>query len=305
MRRFVHIKNADSLPQAASIQYEGVQYTPVFWHTAIDQDQSVGIKSEFTEHMHNFYHIVLYTQGRGGYLKEGEFFPAEPGTCVLIHPGQLHDFVSRRDTVVYSEITFSYENSNKDRLKIPFGELLSLYAGIEINFKNKHMLPTETGHIIQNQFVQLTDYLNSGQDCSEYYIHRTLLYIFDFLIEYFAEINIGNVVDDRFYKIKRIIEERYQEFISMEELANKAGVSKGHFFRTFKKTFGNSPLAYQQKLRIEAAKTLLKVTSLNCNEIAYRIGFEDVYFFHRVFKKHLSMTPGQYRKSQITIAKVQ
>ena len=54
--------------------------------------------------------------------------------------------------------------------------------------------------------------------------------------------------------------------------------------------------AYQQRLRLEAAKTLLRATALRCHEVAVRCGYENIQFFHRLFKRTTGLTPGQYRK---------
>ena len=150
--------------------------------------------------------------------------------------------------------------------------------------------------MLKNLLIQITDYLNSGRESSVYYAHRTLAHIFDFLIEHCAKHQPSEMIDDRFFRTRMWIEEHYLETLEADELARMAGVSKGYFFRAFKKAFGIAPLAYQQQLRVEAAKTLLKATSLCCNEIAPRVGFTDVYFFHRIFKKHTGLTPNQYRK---------
>ncbi|MBN1125152.1 MAG: helix-turn-helix transcriptional regulator [Sedimentisphaerales bacterium] len=74
-------------------------------------------------------------------------------------------------------------------------------------------------------------------------------------------------------------------------------MSTRQLFRIFLKTFRLSPLAYQQNLRLEATHTLLRSTPLRCNEIARRVGYANVYYFHRLFKKKTGMTPRQYRLS--------
>ena len=50
-------------------------------------------------------------------------------------------------------------------------------------------------------------------------------------------------------------------------------------------------------LRFEAAQRLLRFTSLRCYEIAQRVGYANVYYFHRQFKKRLGITPTRYRQS--------
>jgi AraC-like DNA-binding protein len=290
-------------PQAANLYYDSVVYCPQFLHSTIDQDRAVGSRATFSEHAHDFYHIVLYTQGQGWYYKEGQYRPSKPGTCVLIHPGQRHEFVTRRQSAIYSELTFAYEAKGQQTLRSPFLKVLSLYSGTDVHLMEDCVLTAEHRQVLYYLMVQMTDYLNSSRPSSGYYVHRTLAHILDFLIERCAQpLFPTNLTDDRFNRVRQWLEEHYLEMVSMDELAQMAGVTKSYFFRAFKKAFGMPPLAYQQMLRIEAAKTLLRVTSLSCSEVAFRAGFTDVYFFHRIFKKHTLLTPKQFRHTELVSA---
>lgn len=300
MQRYVRTIKTDSHPQVAGIWSENNYYQPVIWHTAIGQDRPVGNRNTFAEHSHDFYHVVYYTKGNGWYSRDGRFFETSPGSCVLIHPGQKHDFISRRETAVYSEITFSYEADNGAICKLPFDRILSCIKGTEIHLPDTILLPKEFHIMFHGYLIQITDYLNSSGLQYLYYAHWALEHIYNFLIEHYCEKKNEEIIDSRLTRIRLWIEENYQENVSMDDLAKKAGLSKGYFFRAFRGAFGVSPLAYQQKLRIKAAKTLLKTTTLQCQEIANRIGFNDVYFFHRIFKKNTQYTPNQYRKLYIS-----
>jgi len=297
MIRFVRIKNPVSKLQASAILWDQEQYTPIFWHTTIDQDRPVGSRRTFIEHKHDFYHIVLYTKGRGEYSQNGTFYEAVPGSCVLTYPGLRHDFVSRWDKAVYSEITFSYVNTNKKTLKISFEKLLELHAGTEVHLRSQLKFSVDQMQILRNLFLSLTDYLNSSHPFSMFHAHHELAKIFSFLLENAVATEEDPCRDDRFERVKNYIEEHYFKPLSIDKLAKIAGFSRGYFFRAFKEMFDISPVAYQQNLRIEAAKTLLKTTPLRCNEVAKRVGFSDVYFFHRIFKKHTGVTPNQFRST--------
>ncbi len=299
MRRFVRIKKPDSIPQTGGFWENKDYYRPVFWHTAIDQDRPVGSKSTFSEHVHNFYHIVLYTKGKGYFSKEGPFESATAGRCVLIYPNQRHDFISRMESAVYSELTFSFENQQNQDCTFSFDQILSLITGIQTRLEKKIILSEESQKTLHNYFMQITDYLSGTHPQSLYHAHRTLEQIFNFLIVNCCQQSSIENLDDRFVRIQKWIEQHYIDDMSIEQLSHMAGVSKGYFFRSFKKAFDTSPLMYQQKLRIEAAKTLLKATSMQCKEIAYRVGFNDAFFFHRIFKKRTQLTPKQYRNQTI------
>ena len=206
MRRFVRTREPQSIPQASSILCDGVNYTPVFLHTTVDQDHPVGHKRTFVEHAHDFYHIVLYTKGYGKYSREGVFYSAQPGTCVLTHPGQRHDFVSRWERAVYSEITFAYESPQGEFLNLSFEQLLSLHMGTDVHLISNPTLSIEQMHILRNLLLTSIDHLNSTHPFSQYHAQYGLAKIFSFLIKNAVSTRPDRFVDDRFERVKSYIE---------------------------------------------------------------------------------------------------
>jgi AraC-like DNA-binding protein len=94
---------------------------------------------------------------------------------------------------------------------------------------------------------------------------------------------------------RAIVEREFANAFSVDQLAVHATLSRSQFLRLFRKHYGVSPIELQQRLRIEAAMTLLKTTSLLSKEIAARIGFCDEYAFSRTFKKRTGMTVTRFR----------
>ena len=82
--------------------------------------------------------------------------------------------------------------------------------------------------------------------------------------------------------------------IRLEELANIACLSRFHFVRAFKAATGTSPYRYVADLRIERAKTLLRLGQLSLVEIAVELNFSSQATFTRAFRKATGHTPGQY-----------
>jgi AraC-like DNA-binding protein len=81
-----------------------------------------------------------------------------------------------------------------------------------------------------------------------------------------------------------------------DDLALNLGISPRHFKRRFKRATGDSPLAYLQRLRIEAAKQKLELTQETVNEITWQVGYEDSNSFRRLFKKCTGLSPREYRE---------
>jgi len=83
--------------------------------------------------------------------------------------------------------------------------------------------------------------------------------------------------------------------LSIAEVAKLFSMSPRTFTRRFKSASNLTPLQYLQKQRIDTAKELLQSSNLSIKEIAYRVGYIDVSYFTKLFKKTQTMTPKQYR----------
>jgi AraC-like DNA-binding protein len=86
--------------------------------------------------------------------------------------------------------------------------------------------------------------------------------------------------------------------LTVKELAHACGLSGSHFSHLFHKTTGMPPLEYFIRLKLERACIYLFDSDLKIKEIAYHVGYDDPYYFSRLFKKHMHMSPHQYRNIQ-------
>ena len=82
----------------------------------------------------------------------------------------------------------------------------------------------------------------------------------------------------------------------IEEMALRCSLSTRSLERRFIHATGRPPLDYVQTMRIEAAKRRLERTDKSVDEIGYEVGYENLAFFRRVFKRNVRMTPGAYRR---------
>lgn len=83
--------------------------------------------------------------------------------------------------------------------------------------------------------------------------------------------------------------------VPVEELADVAGMSRRNLVRRFKQATGHMPGAYQQMLRVAAARRMLEDGAPSIEQVGLSVGYEDVAFFRRVFKRHCGITPSAYR----------
>ncbi|MBW7454443.1 helix-turn-helix domain-containing protein [Paenibacillus sepulcri] len=83
--------------------------------------------------------------------------------------------------------------------------------------------------------------------------------------------------------------------ISLQQVANYAGISSSYFSTRFKQEVGENFIDYMVRLRMEKAQGLLERTKLTIIQIGEQIGYNNYRYFTRVFKDQYGMTPSQYR----------
>ncbi len=105
--------------------------------------------------------------------------------------------------------------------------------------------------------------------------------------------NSNKELFDRLSKAKNAIDEDISRKININALAKEATLSEFHFYRSFKNAFGISPYQYVLNKRLEKSMELLKEGKFMLTEIAYQVGFNDIYSFSKSFKKHFNSCPSQ------------
>jgi AraC-like DNA-binding protein len=101
---------------------------------------------------------------------------------------------------------------------------------------------------------------------------------------------------------QEFIRYHYQIPISLDHIADASETSDSHLRRQFKAATGITPIQYLQEVRMEAARQLL-LTELKISEVAILVGFEDPFYFSRVFRQSNGVGPRQYRRKMAKTAK--
>jgi transcriptional regulator GlxA family with amidase domain len=101
--------------------------------------------------------------------------------------------------------------------------------------------------------------------------------------------------DDEVVQVQEWLEVNYNKTVTLEKMTDLCNLTKKTLTRRFKKVTGDSPMSYLQKLRVENAKRLLESKKVAFNEITWRVGYNDISAFHKVFKSETGLTPIEYR----------
>ena len=99
----------------------------------------------------------------------------------------------------------------------------------------------------------------------------------------------------RLQVMMQYIHQHYDQKISLEEIAEQVMVSKSTALNLFRRYLHDTPVHYLLKYRLQEAASLLVVTEKKIGVISENVGFENVDYFCKMFKKYYSMTPTEYR----------
>lgn len=120
---------------------------------------------------------------------------------------------------------------------------------------------------------------------------KGFLNVFDKLIQHFQNIQTNEYIK----AAKKYVRDNYAAITSNSEVANTLHLNPEYFSRLFKKETGINFNTYITRFRLEKAEKLLKTTVLPINEVANRVGYDNVNYFSYIYKKTMGITPTDAR----------
>ena len=126
-----------------------------------------------------------------------------------------------------------------------------------------------------------------------------LFYLFESLKkrEQSASYKISAKEIEAVYRVRDQIVSSLSKFSSIKELKSIAGMNELKLRKLFKQIFGMGIYDYYQHLRMNEAARLLREDNISVSETAYKIGYDNLGHFTRVFEKHVGKKPLNYKKS--------
>ncbi len=146
---------------------------------------------------------------------------------------------------------------------------------------------------VEIPFPTNADAIDHIENC--HYLYEIILYISEQTEKVLCTVGSSSrstVLDDILY----YIDHNYQNNIKLEGIAPLFGYNSAYLGKIFSKTVGENFNAYVDHKRIKQSKELLKENRLKVYEIAEQVGYKNVDYFHKKFKKYVGMSPAEFRK---------
>ncbi len=230
---------------------------------------------------------ILCTGGRGWYRAHGREWAVARGDLLFVLRGAAHAYGAEpADPWTIHWAHFGGAQAD------PFLALAGVSDGTPI-------LPLGERLALVASFNEMLLTLQAGY--SLHHLLRAAAALRHLLSSVALTVNYAPPNDSRDVHVERIIgfmRAHLDRSLSLDDLAAEAALSRSHFSRRFAEKTGYPPIDYFIRLKIQQACEMLEATDLDVGEIAHRLGYDDPYYFSRLFKKIMGSAPTAYRDGQ-------
>lgn len=241
--------------------------------------------SALIPHWHEHIEMMYLLEGECDFLCGGKSYPSKKGDLLIINGAEVHSFEVKKSLTFFSILLFP-----------------SFFD--DIDFTDVMMKSVVTGDtFVRDCINDMKNEYESEDKLSDMMLKSHAYRLVAYLARSYPSTTDQRVTLPSASRLRRLdrvltfISENYTEKITTRQLADMCYLSEAHFCRFFKEQVGKSTLEYINQYRIEKAAVLLKNTDDQISTIAAGVGFEDINYFSRTFKKFKGITPGAFRKS--------
>jgi AraC family L-rhamnose operon transcriptional activator RhaR len=249
------------------------------------------------EHSHDFIEICYVDAGAGTHYIQNQTLSVTQGDIFFLPVGTHHVFrpisANKRHTLVVYNCIFVRSLLASSLSAFPIDDaMVQLFSGTEwIHFHDQR------GEF-HRLFQKLHDEYSAQKVCFEAALYTCLFEIL--LSMYRSTTEQLTPHQSKFTGVEALLYYVHQQFakpITLKSMAELLGIGERQFQRVFKSYTGMAFVDYQQQLRIQEANRLIRTTNRKISDIANTVGYQDMKFFNRIYKKKTGVTPREYRSS--------
>ena len=238
-------------------------------------------------------YLLIYTLAGLGRFRtsDGRAHSAKLGELTLVAPGTHHDY-GVEQTQQHWEILWTHFQ--------PRAEWLDLLDWPEIDPGIRQLLAAEviTRAEITDQFYRVHRQAMSTGPLRD----RLAMNALEALLLLCEQINpnrSSHTIDQRIRQTMDYVTRHLDEKITLDRLADLAGLSVSRLGHRFRDVVGIPPMEFVERQRIHRARQLLTMTSLSVKEISQQVGYETQFYFSLRFKKQEGVSPKAYRERAV------
>jgi AraC family transcriptional regulator, transcriptional activator of pobA len=240
-------------------------------------------------HKHDFFLVILFTQGKGKHEVDFETFKIEKGSLFVLKPGQMH-YWELSDDIEGFVFFHTREFFDKGFISLSIQDF-NFYSSFQVApyYKLKEK-PLNKIQSLMNELV--LEYKTEAYFQSQK-IHALIVLVY---IEISRENNpLVNIKNQTYLtklrQFEDLIETNYRNMKFVKEYAFKLNITEKHLNRVTKSCIGKTSTQLIAERIILEAKRMLIYSKLNVTQIGEELGYFDSSYFVRFFKKNTGVTP--------------
>ena len=287
------MKNVNTNTELKEIRKHGVPEFPLEFNIDDTRDY---YNNDINWHWHREFELVYILEGCITCHITQKTYGLRQGEGILINSSVLHRFTSENYGII-ADIIFLSDFLATDESRIYQKYIMPLEKSILPCVVFTEEWEKELLILLKELFTRLKE-----PEWNELWIRNQVSQIWMIMMEHLErEQLIQKANNSLTYCEKRLqvmiqyIQEHYADPVTLDAIANVANISKTTALRYFQKNIGISPVEYLIQYRINIACRLLRKTSEKIAYISVCVGYENVSYFNRIFKKYIGSTPQQYR----------
>ncbi len=255
-------------------------------------------------HWHSEMEFVEILQGAIECHIGEEIIELREGDTFFINSGVIHKYqapkVCREKQCMFSDILFLPEiiAPNSSLIYEKYIRPIVLYGKPFLVMRQTQAWEES----VQNLYHHIVNVCLAEEDLTELRIQAGVSELWTRLFHYLyreeseQQENKNILAQARLRKMMQFIWDHFHEKITLDDIAASANISKSAALRCFRSGMQTSPVGYLNDFRLNRAKELLLTSHSTVSEIAVSVGFDNVGYFDRVFRRTFGLTPKQFAK---------
>ena len=255
-------------------------------------------------HWHSELEFVEILQGAIECHIGEEIIELREGDTFFINSGVIHKYqaakVCREKQCMFSDILFLPEiiAPNSSLIYEKYIRPIVLYGKPFLVMRQTQAWEES----VQNLYHHIVNVCLDEEDLTELRIQAGVSELWTRLFHYLyreeseQQENKNILAQARLRKMMQFIWDHFHEKITLDDIAASANISKSAALRCFRSGMQTSPVGYLNNFRLNRAKELLLTSHSTVSEIAVSVGFDNVGYFDRVFRRTFGLTPKQFAK---------
>ena len=255
-------------------------------------------------HWHSELEFVEILQGAIECHIGEEIIELREGDTFFINSGVIHKYqapkVCREKQCMFSDILFLPEiiAPNSSLIYEKYVRPIVLYGKPFLVMRQTQAWEES----VQNLYHHIVNVCLAEEDLTELRIQAGVSELWTRLFHYLyreeseQKENKNILAQARLRKMMQFIWDHFHEKITLDDIAASANISKSAALRCFRSGMQTSPVGYLNNFRLNRAKELLLTSHSTVSEIAVSVGFDNVGYFDRVFRRTFGLTPKQFAK---------